>query len=251
MKKVAMIMLAVLFLAAACSKETEDRKNLSAVRVPGQTTLTLIDQTNDWAKTRDLAKTDPKDFIKFLYSVNPDLDRDVIRELTQYHKIDAGERVTLRYHYFNKEGVCAMEDKEGKFTKVKFKNEVVVEIIRPNKKTLWVALVCLNGMLDIDEAPGISGDALMEFTIEKGQGLSRYLADDYWAIEVARTFNLPLYKGRIQSEKHRISPDQAKLLVPNTSETQITVYTEAGWKFVLRGNNWTLNGSTPAQLPRH
>lgn len=243
-----LFLLAILALCFSCSKKTEDRKNLSSVRDANQETQVLIHSVDTWAKARDLAKTKPEEFVKYLYEINPNLDRDVIRELTNYQKITPGEKISLRYHYFSQEGKCDMQNKENKYTHVKFHDEIVIEVIRPGKETLWVALSCLNGMLKIDGKSAISADAAMDFVIAKGQGLSRYLADDYWAINVAETFNLPLYKGKNQVEKFRINPAQARAIIPNTGITQITVYTEPGWHFVLKGNNWTLNGLSPAQF---
>ena len=237
MKKTTLFFLAIIAIVLYCCKGTEDRKNLTSVREADQETRNLISNVDTWAKARDLAKTNPKDFIKYIYSVNPDIDRD-------------GEKVSLRYHYFNKKGICNMENKKGIYTKVKFKDEFVVEVIRPNKNKLWVSLLCLNGMLNISDTSGISGDALMEFTIQKGQGLSKYLADDYWAINVAETFGLPIYKGKAQSKKYKITPTQARALVPNTATTQITVHTEPGWKFNLNDDHWTLNGLTSTQFKR-
>lgn len=234
----------------SCREKTIDRELLSPVREANQSTQNFINSVNSWVGQRDLSQMDHAEFISFIYNINPNLDFDVIRDLTKYKKIEPGEKVSLCYHYFDKEGTCRMEDGKGNFSKVKFKNEIVVEVIRLNRENLWVAISCLNGMLNISSSSGASSNALISFTIKKGQGLSHYLADDYWSINVAEEFGLPLFRGKKQSNKNLISPIQARALVPEVEKIQITVFVEEGWRFVLSGDNWTLNGLTPEEFRR-
>lgn len=238
----------VMILVFSCGKKIKDRDSLSPVREANQATQELISSVNSWAESRNLSEMSQEEFTGYIYSVNPNLDRDVIRDLTNFNKIEPGEKVSLRYHYFDQEGLCKMEDSKGKFTKVSFRNEIVVEVIRPTQEKLWIAISCLNGMLDIVGEPGLSGNALTKFTIEKGQGLSRYLADDYWSINVAEEFNLPLFKGKKQSQDNRITPEQARELIPENDKTQISVYVEEGWVFIFSEGQWSLNGLTPEQF---
>jgi len=251
MKNLKCFMLCLLILCLmSCREKTIDRESLSPVREANQSTQNFINSVNSWAGQRDLSQMDHAEFISFIYNTNPNLDRDVIRDLTNYKKIEPGEKISLRYHYFDKEGTCRMEDGKGNFSKVKFKNEIVVEVIRIKKESFWVAISCLNGMLDISSSPGVSSNALISFTIEKGRGLSHYLADDYWSINVAEEFNLPLFRGKKQASKNLITPIQARELIPEVEKVQITVFVEEGWKFVLSGDNWTLNGLTPEEFRR-
>jgi hypothetical protein len=238
-----------LLVLSACSEKVGDRHDLSPVR-DGDKIDYFVHTVKHWAEDKDFSEMEQEEFLFFIYSVNPQLDRDMIRELTYYGKIKSGEELSLRYHYFDENGICRMENAEGDFSKVNFKDEIVVEVIRPNQENLWVAISCLNGMLDIQGQPAISADALMMFTIEKGRGLSYYLADDYWSINVAEEFDLPLFKGKKQSSKYLISPIQARELVPEVDKVQITVFVKEGWTFVLSAGKWTLNGLTAEELKR-
>lgn len=237
----------VVIFAASCGR-VKDHSDLSSVREADGATQNLISSFASWSDGRDLSEMSQEEFLGYIYAVNPGLDRDVIRDLTSYKKIEPGERVTLRYHYFDEEGTCRMENAEGKFTKVKFRDEIVVEVIRSGKENFFVALSCLNGMLKIDGSSVVSGDANMKFTIASGQGLSRYLADDYWAINVAEEFGLPLFRGRKMSDETRISPSEARNI--DVAMIQVTVYVEEGWTFDLSGQVWTLNGLTAEEFKK-
>lgn len=226
-----------------------DANDLSLVRKPNAETQQFLNSVDSWVAKQDPAKLNSTEFHKYIYAANPNIDWDVTNELTRYGKIKAGERIHLKYFYFNEEGKCKMQDSSKKYHDVTFKNKFVVKIeFADGKEDLWISLSCLNGMLDISSNAVVLTSADMTFTIEKGQGLSTYLKDDLWSITVAEAFGLDLYAGKIQKPKYKISPNRARQLVPNVDKNQITVHTEPNWKFRLDGNYWTLNGKNPTEF---
>lgn len=237
------IIISVIF--DACS--STDADELSSVRKPNAETQAFIDSVDHWMANQDLNNLTAENFNKYIYARNPRIDFNVLNELTAHKIIKPGEKVKLTYLYYSTEGKCLMQDSTKSHKQVKFSNKFVVQVNRENGEKLYFALACLNGMLQIDNNPDVSTEAKMSFIIEKGQGLSTYLHDDLWSIEVGEAFGLDFYSGKIQKKKYRITPQQARQLAPKVSSKQITVHVEPGWHFKLDGSNWTLNGRTPIE----
>jgi len=243
-----LLMLCLALTTTSCGKKEiiPDANWLSAVRQPDTQTQRFLDQVDNWANSKSPDQMSAAEFKDFIYKSNPDIDWDVRSQLLSYNKINHGEKVVLKYHYFTGESNKArIEDSSGKYYPATFKNKFVVEVMRQDGQKLWVALACLNGMLEIQGTPAVSAEANMDFVISKGKGLSYYLRDDYWAINVAEAFHLKMYKGKIQTHRHKISYDRARGLVPTVKDVQLTVHTEIGWRFRLHGDDWTLNGKRP------
>jgi hypothetical protein len=237
------VLLALAF--TSCGNDLQNADELLPVRHPDNQTSDFLDQIDHQLTDKDLSKMSAQQFAAYIYKQNPDIDWNVRNDLLRWGKINRGEKITLKYHYFAGDNKAEIQDATGNYHLAKFKNKFVVELIRQDGKKVWISLACLNGMLEIDGKPSVSTESVMEFTISKGKGLSYYLQDDNLAIDVAQAFGLTLYKGKIQKPKYKISYAKAVQLVPDVDSIQITVHDKIGWHFILRGNNWLLNGRPP------
>lgn len=242
MKKIVIFcLLATLATFFFSCNEIEDGRTLSYVRQPDQKTLNL---TNRLARL-DKTNISPTEFRNLIYSSNPCLDWDVIRELTKYQEIDPGERVILNYNFYENNS-CEMENKDGVFSIVRLRNELVVEVIRPKEESFSIVPRCLNIVKNIYGKPSVSVEAIMGFSIGRGHHLSDYLPNKYWQIKIAETFGLPVFHGKEFLKRNEIPLSQAWQLINENGDTvQINVYIEPLWEFSLKGEEWRLNNIPP------
>ena len=106
-----------------------------------------------------------------------------------------------------------------------------------------VLVRCLNGLFVVDGselrlARIFSAEPVMRFTVDRRRGLTTYV-DYATSINLAEHFNLPLYRGRIQTTNHRITPTRARALADSTDIVQVTVRVFEGDRFDLGAMTYT------------
>ena len=229
----------ILFIFSACAEREEPQvfnsNEIGVMRTPNNQLTNFLTHMDSWVLQK--RRISSAEFESEIYHSWPGIDLGILNDFRNQGIIGQDEPVKLEYHYFKK-GKCDMQNSEGIFVPVNLvgTNKFVVRVIREQGlEDLWVSLACSNGMLSIQRESDIHVTARMQFTIEKGKGLSYYLRNDLWSIQVAETFGLDLFKGK--GYRKRITPDQARELVPRTDEIQITVKVHPGWKFLLDGSD--------------
>jgi len=167
----------------------------------------------------------------------PSIGKDLVAWLRLSGKIDSGVEVSsIEFLYGS--GEAEGEDFDGDIHKGFFEDQLIAKIsIKGRDKPLFVAVQCSNGLFRLqgDGLESVYADELI-FTIGKRKGLVDYVSFEI-AISLAKTFGLPIYKGKGQNRK-LISAEEA--LETNTDFHQVMVLVFTGDVFNLK--DMTYNG---------
>lgn len=172
-----------------------------------------------------------------LLTSNPWLNQRLIMYARENKYLTPGANIdSVVYHYGSSKAQAA--DKTGKIFKGQITNELVGFIyVKGKKDPVGVIVYCTNGTFGaLSDNLRRVGTLPGSFTILKGQGINHHV-DYQTAIMLAEHFNLPLYRGKNQTDANRITPTVAKNMESETDRTQVTVK-------VFPGDNFNLNTMT-------
>jgi hypothetical protein len=232
--------LAIVFLSigmVACSK---DDANLidSQVVEPTIEVRGLI--TNLQQATSDEARAE-------ILNQSQWLTRRLVSYARELHQIPDASTIDSVVYYYGSAKAQA-ENKNRELFKGKITDQLVGFIYYNDKGKQGIKgiiVYCQNGtfgtMENLQDQLSRVTTGSLEFIIEKGQGINRYV-DYQTAINLAEHFNIDLYYGKIQKPKYKIDPTRARALEDNLAETQVTARVYTGDYFNL---------STMQYIPAH
>jgi hypothetical protein len=199
----------------------------------------VIEPTEDVVQFIEKFRVTKNDQHGALLEANPWINQRVLIYARETNAIPKDALVDSTVYYWGTQKAQAT-DKSGKLFRGKIIDELVCFIYVHNKKEpTGVIVFCMNGALGLlkDELARV-GKGNGEFRISEGEGINHHV-DYQTAIRLAEQFNLPLYKGKIQREKFRITPSKAKTMENSVDKIQITVQVYTGDYFNLNTNTYT------------
>jgi hypothetical protein len=226
-----LVILSFTFYFYSCNDAKAEKidvaRGIAPMVIPSAQVVSFIDQ---------FRQTDPSQQTALLAS-NSWLNQRLIMYARQnkYLAVDATIDSVV-YHYGSSKAQAA--DKTGKIFKGQITDELVGFIyVKGKKDPVGVIVYCTNGTFGaLSDNLRRVGTLPGNFTILKGQGINHHV-DYQTAIMLAEHFNLPLYRGRIQTDENWITPAVAKNMESEIDRTQVTVK-------VFEGDNFNLNTMT-------
>lgn len=187
----------------------------------------------------ELAKLPEAERAEHIKRVRPRLNEAVVYFLRDLGRIKNSETVEKVELFFGSVDNTTASDGQGREHKGYFKDELVARVTFKGGRTEDALVRCLNLWLELprhlQHLQLLSSERMLElteFAIGRGDGLIHYV-DYAVAMTLAEKHNLPLYRGKVQSERFRITPDQARRLESRTDWEQITVGVFPGDRFNL------------------
>jgi hypothetical protein len=240
MKKTLLVLIAIVVLANSCTKSTSDNE---IDLVSGITPVHTL-SSSQIATISSLREVESELRLQFLNEEWPTLANDIVFWVKSYPKsypskfrISNTSKIdSVVFSYGS--GTGSGNDATAQTHSGKFDDRLLANIYIDSLKTpLMYFVECTNGMVVAVDSDGSiarigQGGNNFEFVIEKGQGLCRYVSYES-SIMLARTFEIPIYRGKIMSASTRISADEAIRLEDNTDREQITVKVFQGDRFNL------------------
>lgn len=193
----------------------------------------------------ELAKLPAVERASYLDRARPRLNEGVVFFLRSLGRIKEDEVVEKVELFFGSIENTTASDGQGREHKGYFKDELVARVTLKGGRTEDALVRCLNLWLELprhlrnlQRLSSIQMLELTQFTIGRGEGLIHYV-DYAVAMTLAEKHNLPLYRGKVQQARFRITPDQARRLESRTDWEQITVGVYPGDSFNLRDGTLT------------
>ncbi len=169
----------------------------------------------------------------YLATTFPRLHEDVVYYLRERGKLQTNETVQNVEFLFGSATSVKAEDGDGNVNQGKFDDQLVARVtIVGRDKPMDVIVHCLNGTFNLPGDLQSLGNRIpkQKFTIAAGEGLTAHVAMAT-AVDLAKRFNLPMYRGKKISSSNSISVEQAGSL--DTDKVQVTVYVVEGDTFDL------------------
>lgn len=182
---------------------------------------------------QELKKLQPGERQAYLDKYFPKLHEDVVYYLRERGKLKATDKVASVKFLFGSASNVKAEDGTGKTNNGKFEDELIARVsIEGKDQPLDVIVQCLNGTFNLpgDLQEFNSRVPIQQFTIKAGEGLTTYVSMPT-AVDLAKRFGLPMYRGKIIDRNYQISPEEAATI--NTDVTQVTVRVYPGDRFDL------------------
>lgn len=183
----------------------------------------------------------------FLDKNFPSLHEDVVYYLRDRGKLTASDRILRVQFLFGSVENAKAEDGDGNINEGKFEDQLIARISVTGKdKSLDVIVFCLNGTFELPEDLQVLGSRVPEqqFIIAAGEGLTSHVAMPT-AVDLAKRFNLPMYRGKKIAEQFRITPEEAQQI--DTDKTQVTVYVVEGDQFDLINMTFQPSSKRPSR----
>lgn len=229
---VLVVLVGLPLIHAACAKDAEAVDVVNGVR-PAHTAFRDIH-----IFANELAALPKEERAARLKEAKPRLEIGVVHFLRGMGRIPQNAEAEKVEFLFGSLDHVRANDGEGVEHKGYFKDQLVARVhIKDQKDPIDVLVQCLNGVFilpgDWQKLQSL-GEAVPQerFTISRREGLVHHV-DYQVAIDLAEYFDLPLYRGRTQTDRHSISPTEARRLESETDRVQVTVHVEDGDRFDL------------------
>lgn len=212
------------FSISACTKKTDLVNGIDPMMAPDNDVIHLINDQLHNAKS--------KEDMKKILDANPWVAPRIVTFARNLKILKDDAKVDSVVFCWGSANAQA-QDKTGKWFKGKFTDQLVAFIFHDGlPKPTGVIVTCTNGVITSLEDLNRIGTQSLEFTIEKGFGINKYV-DFETSILLAERFNLALYKGPSISEGTKITPDEARKLKLSLSTVKVTVLVYPGDRFDL------------------
>jgi len=178
----------------------------------------------------------PQEIKSILDKEWPTIGADLASWLRSSGRIGVDEKISsLEFFYGSGQG--SGEDSKGNVHQGYFQDELIAKVIvEGHKEPLLVAVKCSNGLFMMTGELGLIYEDNLAFTIARGKGLVDYVSYET-SINLARSFGLPIYKGKGKNRKLIFSEEALRV---DTDWHQVTVLVFPGDEFDLR--TMTYNG---------
>lgn len=188
----------------------------------------------------------PANRAAYMQAHHPHLAVSIVTFLRQHGKLGTAQPVDrVQYLFGSMSGVVA-ETAHGGTASGHF-NDQLLALVYPTgvAKPIVIIVQCTNGLLEFPagsleqmQSVGTQTANQMVFTINRGQGLTRYV-DYHMAIWLAQHFNLPIQKRVMGGHFQEISADEAYRLESQTDTTLVRPLVSTGDRFDLANMTYT------------
>jgi len=240
----AVLVLGLGTLHISCAKEAEAVDVVHGIR-PASAAFSDIH-----GLAEEIARMPEERRAAYLKQERPRLEQGLTYFLRRNDRLRNNEEIErVEFRFGSLKNVTA-SDGAGIEHRGQFKDELVARVfVKGKDRPIDVIVECLNGLFILPEQMNTlqslgSAVPVERFTIGQREGLTKHV-DYAVAIDLADRFDLPLYRGRIQDDKFRITPQQARRLESETDRIQVTVHVVQGDTFDLV--NMTMNGRQAVQ----
>ena len=254
MKKV--VLLAVIaMIVASCSKNV---KHVSSVIKPDKRITAVVTGVHEALEHIDFEHLSGTVLDSVIHRINPNIDKIVREQLLSYGKIKKSDVVLLQYRYYNQKGECTIENKKGDMIPHRTYRQMLTVRYTIFRKGAFYhreerRLICLNGVMDMDETTIWTG--ALAFTTHPGKGLTHYTHDDALSLNIGEQFGFLVYKQALGSPRAELTTyTWARSHLDQVDRWKIVVKVKPGWEFLIdeTGMRVTIDGViyTPQEFCR-